>query len=262
MTSEAAVLFEARGPVGWLILNRPKAMNAINLEVVACVEKYVAQIAADDSIRAVVITGRGPAFCAGGDLKEVLEGQKAGPGELTFTDKATAAFGKLRDLKKPVIAALNGITMAGGLETAMCADLVIAAEDAQIGDAHANFGVFPGGGGAAILPRLIPPNVAKYLLFTGETMSAKDLQAFGFINKVVPGDKLEETTQKLAEKIAAKSPIALRRMKEVVRTSQDATRAEALRHELLCMEAQMRTHDFVEGIKAFSEKRKPEFKGY
>jgi len=260
--SSDQMLFEQRGPVAWLTLNRPEAMNSINLAMISAYEEYLPKIASDDSIRVLVITGRGQAFCAGADLKEVLASKALPPGEPTFLDRGLAVFSTLRNLGKPVIVALNGITMAGGLETAICGDIVLAAEDARIGDCHANYGVFPGGGGASILPRLIPKNVASYLLFTGKTLTAKQMQEYGFVNQVVPADKLEEAAQKLGELIASKSPLALRRMKEVVRTSQDATRADALRHEYLEMQNQMRSWDFTEGLKAFSEKRNPEFKGY
>ncbi|MFT3755683.1 MAG: enoyl-CoA hydratase/isomerase family protein [Pseudoxanthomonas sp.] len=261
MSSEQ-MLFEQRGPVAWLTLNRPEAMNSINLAMISAYEEYLPKIASDDSIRVLVITGRGPAFCTGADLKEVLAGAKAAPGEPTFLDRGLKVFAALRNLGKPVIIALNGITMAGGLETALSGDIVIASEDAKIGDCHANFGVFPGAGGAAILSRLIPKNVANYLLFTGKTLSAKQMQEYGFVNEVVPADKLEEAAQKLGELIASKSPLALRRMKEVVRTAQDSSRDDALRHEYLEMQNQMRSWDFTEGLKSFAEKRKPEFKGY
>jgi enoyl-CoA hydratase len=260
--SEAAILFDVRGAVAWLTFNRPKAMNSINLEMMELLEEFIPKVAEDPAIRVLVVTGRGPAFCAGADLKTVIDSNNSAQvGEPNFMDRTNAVFGTLRNMPKPVIMALNGITMAGGLETTLCGDIVIAAETAQIGDAHANFGVFPGGGGASILPRRIPANVANYLLFTGKTLSAHEMHRYGFVNEVVPADKLEEATQELAELIASKSPLALRRMKEVVRTSQDKPRDDALHHEFLQMLTHMRSYDMAEGLKAFTEKRKPEFKG-
>ena len=169
--TEEVLLFEVAGAVARLTLNRPKAMNAMNMALVAELDRRLAQIAVDDAIRVLVVAGTGPAFCAGADLKEVLASQKAEPREADFLDRADATLACLRNFPKPVIAALNGVTMAGGLEMAMCADIVIAAESAVIGDAHANFGVYPGAGGAAVLPRIIPQNVAMYLLLTGKTLS-------------------------------------------------------------------------------------------
>ena len=170
-------------------------------------------------------------------------------------------MGPLRDFPKPVIAALNGITMAGGLELAMCCDIVLASQQAKIGDAHANFGVYPGAGGAAVLPRLIPQNVAKYLLFTGKTLSADEMKTYGLVNEVVPADELDEAVAELAKLIASKSPIALRRMKEVANGSLDKSRDAALEHEQVLFRKHQRSHDMAEGLRAFSEKRSPEFKG-
>jgi enoyl-CoA hydratase len=259
--SEVALQFETRGPVAWLTLNRPEAMNALNLEVVSLYEKYLPQIAADDNIKVLVITGKGSAFCAGADLKEVLATAALPPGEQDFLDRLCAVFDILRDLPKPVIVAINGTTLAGGLETSLCADIIIAAEGAQIGDAHANYGVYPGGGGAALLPRVIPQNVAKYLLLTGKTLSAEDMQRYGFVNEVVPKHQLTETTQKLAELIAEKSPLALKRMKEVANAANDASRSTALAHEQVMLRKHQRSYDVVEGLNAFTEKRKPKFLG-
>jgi enoyl-CoA hydratase/carnithine racemase len=143
----------------------------------------------------------------------------------------------------------------------MCADIVVASQEAKIGDAHANFGVYPGAGGAAVLPRLVPQNVAKYMLLTGKTLSAQEMQNYGFVNEVVPADQLVEATQKLAESIAQKSPIALRRMKEVANASLDKSRDAALEHEQVMLRKHMRSYDMAEGLKAFAEKRAPEFKG-
>ena len=255
----SALLYETRGAVAWLTLNRPKAMNTISLDMIALYEKYLPQISADDSIRVLVVTGVGKAFCAGADLTQVLENVETG--EPDFLDRICAVLDILRDFPKPVVAALNGITMAGGLETAMCADIVVAAEEAQIGDAHANFGVYPGAGGAALLPGLVPHNVAKYLLFTGKTLSAREMLNYGFVNEVVDGEQLIEATQKLADSIARKSPCALRRMKVVANRSVGQSREASLAHEQVMLREHTRSYDFAEGLKAFSEKRKPEFKG-
>ncbi len=261
--SDKALTYTTRGPVAWLTLNRPKAMNSINLQMIALFEQYLPEIAADESIRVLVITGTGRAFCAGADLKEVLESANGKPGEQDFLDRVSDnVWALLRDFPKPVIAALNGMTLAGGLETAMCADIVIAAETAKIGDAHANFGVYPGGGGAAVLPRLVPHNVAKYLLFTGETLTANEMKAYGFVNQVVNDDELATVVQGLAERIAQNSPIALQRMKEVANATLDKSRDQALEHEQVMLRKHQRSFDMDEGLRAFAEKRKPRFKGH
>nr|WP_184465214.1 enoyl-CoA hydratase/isomerase family protein [Zhongshania antarctica] len=258
---ESALKYETRGPVAWLTMNRPQAMNSISLEMTSLYEKYLPEIAADDSIRVLVLTGTGRAFCAGADLKEVLASGSLPPGDADFLERICAVFDALRNFPKPVIASLNGTTMAGGLEAAMCADIVIADEDARIGDAHANFGVYPGAGGASILPRLIPLNIAKYLLLTGKTLSANEMKGYGFVNEVVSGDQLAAATQELAEGIAQKSPIALQRMKIVANATQGESRDVALQHEQVMLRRHMRSYDMAEGLQAFAEKRQPDFKG-
>lgn len=259
--SEEVVLLETIDSVARLTLNRPKAMNSLNAAIVTELERHLIALTADDRVRVVVLTGAGPAFCAGADLKEVLASQNLPAGEADFLDRGGVLYSRLRNFPKPVIAALNGITMAGGLELAMCADIVVAAESATIGDAHANFGVYPGAGGAAILPRLIPLNMAMYLLMTGKSLSAAEMKACGLVCEVHPDAELAEAVLKLAKGIARKSPIALRRMKEVARASSDKSRDEALRHEAVNMRRHMRSFDFQEGLKAFAEKRAPQFQG-
>src|SRR5258706_10025394 len=212
--TEDALLFETLGRVARLTLNRPKAMNSVNLAILAELDRRLTEIAADDEVRVLIVTGAGQVFCAGADLKELVAGQQLGPGEPDFLDRANAVLGRLRNFPKPVIAALNGVTMAGGLELAMCADLVVAAESATIADAHANYGVYPGAGGAAILPRLIPLNMAMYLLLTGKSLSAVEMKACGLASEVHPDEGLAEGALALAKHIARKSPVALRRMKE------------------------------------------------
>lgn len=258
-----ALLVEKRGPIAWLTHNRAEAMNAVSQEMINLYREYLPEIEQDPQIRVLVITGNGPAFCAGADLKQVLDSMQAEAGEADFIDTFVRdVFNPLREFNKPVIAALNGITMAGGLEIALCADLILASESAKIGDGHANFGVFPGGGGAAILPRLLPQNVANYLLFTGKTLSAKVMKEHGLVNEVYPDDQLQEETQKIAELIAAKSPIALQRMKAVARKSLDKTAEAAIDQEMVHFRIHQRSYDMQEGLAAFNEKRKPNFKGY
>lgn len=259
--NEDILLMDIQAPVARLTLNRPKAMNALNLATLAELERRLDEIAGNDAIRAVILTGNGPAFCAGADLKEVLAGADLAPGEADFLDRANSVFGRLRQFPKPVIAALNGVTMAGGLELAMCADIVIAAEGASIADAHANFGVFPGAGGASILPRLIPLNMAMYLLFTGKSLSAAEMKACGLVCEVHPDAELADAALALARHIARKSPVALRRMKEVARSSADKSAADALLHEQVMLRQHMRSADFHEGLRAFGEKRAPQFPG-
>ena len=259
--TQDVVLFETQGAVAVLTLNRPKAMNALNLATLAELESRLAQIAADAALRVLVLTGSGAAFCAGADLKEVLAGAQAEPGQADFLDRANVVFGALRHFPKPVIAALNGVTMAGGLELAMCADLIVAAESATIADAHANFGVYPGAGGAAILPRLIPLNMAMYLLLTGKSLSAADMKACGLVCEVHADADFPAAVQALATHIARHSPIVLRRMKEVARHSADKSGADALLHEQVMLRQHLRTFDFQEGLQAFAEKRRPAFQG-
>jgi len=250
-----------KGSTAWFVLNRPDDMNALNDEIIASLDSLLDEAMSDGKIRCLVITGSGRAFCAGADLKSTTGDKSLPPGEPDFIDRVGAVFNKLRHCSKPVIASLNGYTMAGGLEMAMCCDLVVACESAKIGDAHANFGVYPGAGGAAILPRLVPANVAKYLLFTGKLLSASEMNLYGFVNEVVADEKLEENTQALADLIATKSPLSLSRMKAVANSTSGQTADAALQQEQVLFRQHMRSADAAEGLSAFAEKRTPQFEG-
>jgi enoyl-CoA hydratase/carnithine racemase len=257
------IMLECRNAGAWITLNRPKEMNAISLKMLDELEAAFDHCLSNDAIRAIVLTGSGPAFCAGADLNGFLASMRATKvGEKDFLDRIGDVFGLLRRIPKPVIAALNGATLAGGLELAMCCDIIFAAESAKIGDAHANFGVFPGAGGTAILPKKIGINRAKYLLFTGTFLSAAELERYGLVNRVIPDNMLMEEVENFIKILVLKSPLVLRRMKEVANASLDQNQDASLRHEMLELRQHLRSYDLEEGLNAFEEKRNPEFKGY
>ncbi|MCM3562762.1 enoyl-CoA hydratase/isomerase family protein [Hydrogenophaga intermedia] len=266
MSATTTIRVEQRAGVAWITLDRPDAMNALSDTMCAELLAAVERIESDAAIRVVVLTGSGRAFCAGADLKGLSEHTSirgaADDPLLKFLELAAGMMERLRAVPKVTIAALNGLTMAGGLELAMACDLILAAESARIGDAHVNFGVFPGAGGAAVLPRRIGAPAAKYLLFTGDTMSAAELVPLGLINRVVPDALLLAEAEKLAARIASKSPLVLRRMKQAVADGLEQPQAAALRMERLVLEAHRHSHDLAEGLEAFVGKRKPEFRGY
>jgi enoyl-CoA hydratase len=167
----------------------------------------------------------------------------------------------LLSLPKPVIAAVNGVCCGGGLELAMMCDFIVAAASARIGDAHANFGALPGGGATVRLPRIVGVNWARYLMYTGDLYPAAEMAAIGLVNRVVEDSQLESEVQALAEKIASKSPLGLRRMKMLINDGLDMPADLAMKMEKLVSAEHMRSNDAAEGGRAFKEKRKPEFRG-
>ena len=258
--TEPELIIQRHGATVWLALNRPQAMNALNFGLVDALLPQLQTLAQDDSVRVLVITGSGKAFCAGADLKNLNEPKQ--PGEKDILDRVVELLDTVRSFPKPVIGAVNGLALAGGMELMMCCDLIYAAESARIGDAHCNYGIVPGGGGAAIMPRLLPLPIAKYLLFTGEFLPAQKLLQYGLLNDVVPDDQLFDAVSTVADIISQKSPIGLQRAKRVANEALDKTTADALRDERLASRDQFRSWDYREGISAFLEKRKPEFRGY
>ena len=263
MAANSGIVCERRGAGAWIRLNRPDALNALSFSLLRELGDALAQARSDDAVRALVITGTGRAFCAGADLKEVAEMQaRAKPGDPDFLDLVQIVFGELRAFPKPVIAAVNGLAIAGGMELIMACDLVFAAENARLGDGHSNFGVFPGAGGAAIMPRRLGRKRAKYLLFTGDHMSAREMQDMGLVNRVIPDAELVSAVEACVEKLAQKSPAVLRRMKAVANRSMDQDQQAALTDELLNLRDHSRSYDMQEGLAAFREKRKPVFKGH
>lgn len=257
------VIYETRSSGAWIRINRPQAMNSLSTEVLDGIMAGLEKARADSAVRAVVLTGTGKAFCAGADLKEILSfrGEELIRGHREFLAHANAMFDAVETFPKPVISAVNGLALAGGLELILCGDLAVASETAKLGDAHANYGILPGGGGSVRLPRTVGPMMANYLFFTGDFLPASRLVACGLVNEVVPADVLETRVAELVEVIATKSPLGLARLKQLVRDGLAQEVPTALRLELLTSEAHAHSEDFVEGLTAFSEDRSPKFVG-
>jgi enoyl-CoA hydratase len=242
------------GDVAWLCLNRPVAMNALDRSLAAALSEAIDTAAKDPEVLVVVLTGTGRAFCAGADLKALQSQIQTSSAETPdLLDVIVGAFNRVRQCGKPVIAALNGAALAGGLELALCCDVIFAAQSARIGDAHSNYAMFPGGGGAAVLPGRIGIHRAKALLFSGDDLPAETLREWGLVYQVVADAELDEVVLAFARKLARKSPQVLRGMKAVVDQAVRPGEALALRSELLMLRDHMRTAEFREGLMRFGQ---------
>lgn len=262
MSNDNLLVEDVRGSVTWLRLNRPARLNALNKELCKQIEASFNFHAQRDDTRVVVLAANGRAFCAGADLTVLLadlDSQSEARPDLI--DCIFAALESLRRFPKPIVAALNGHTVAGGLELAMCCDVLFASEDAQIADGHAAYGMFPGGGGAAILARRIGLNRAKAMLFGGDSLPARVLVDWGLIHAVVPTDQLDSVVSSYAQKLACGSPRVLEQMKSIANATVDADAFIHLRSELLALRDHMRSEDFREGLAGFKERRRPIFSG-
>lgn len=264
MSDNNTILLERKCRVGWVTLNRPKAMNAVSPDMLDAFDATLNSIEHDTGIGAVVITGAGDAFCAGADLKAMRRFTESGDAEAENADyvsRYSATMRRLELFPMPVIAAINGVTVAGGLEMLLCCDFAIAAAGVRIGDGHMRYALMPGGGSSVRLPRKVGPGMAKYLLLSGDLVPAEELLACGLLLRVVAPTMLREDAQALAEKLASRSPLALRRMKRLIDDGLEMPLDVALRHEVATHAAHALSEDRREGLAAFVEKRPPNFTG-
>lgn len=252
--------YEKSEGIAIITLNRPKSMNAINREFICELGRLIDEIANDDEISAVIITGSEKFFAAGGDIKEISE--IGTPIEAhRFVNSVQSLFNKIESLEKPVIAAVSGLAFGGGCELALACDIRLAAENASFGQPEIKIGVLPGGGGTQRLPRLIGVGRAKELLYTGDIIDANEAYRIGLVNKVVATSSLMDEAKKMALKLAQQPTIALKMIKTSVNKGINMDLPSALAHEARCFEILFSTEDQKEGFKAFVEKRKPNFKG-
>jgi len=254
------ILYEKSERVATITLNRPEALNAFSKEVVEEVSQALEDAKNDENIRVVVLTGAGEkAFSAGADIKAMIGMNAIKARELSLMGEKLCLA--LENLEKPVIAALNGYAVGGGLEVAMSCDLRIASENARVGQTEINIGLIPGWGGTQRLTRLIGRTKAKELVFTGRMIDAKTAEQLGILNMVVPADKLKETVRQFALDLTTKAPVAIRVAKALINKGADESLDSALALEREGFSVVASTEDLQEGVKAFTEKRKPTFKG-
>ncbi|MEM3617715.1 MAG: enoyl-CoA hydratase-related protein [Candidatus Bathyarchaeia archaeon] len=254
------IIYEKSEGIATITINRPEALNAFNAEVVSEILQALEDVMADESVRVVVLTGAGEkAFSAGADIKAMKGMNTLKARELSqMGEKLCSA---LENLEKPVIAAINGYALGGGLEVAMACDLRIASENARMGQTEINIGLIPGWGGTQRLTRLIGATKAKELIFTGKMIDAKTAEQLGLVNMVVPQDKFRETVHQFALELAQKAPVAIKVAKALINKGAEISLDAAIVLEREGFSVVASTEDLQEGVSAFIEKRKPVFKG-
>ncbi|MBB4304484.1 enoyl-CoA hydratase [Rhodobium orientis] len=250
------IVVETRGKVGLVTLHRPKAMNALNSELIAELTKALDTFDADEKIGCVVITGSEKAFAAGADIKEMSS--------LTYVDAYKDDFISTWDRvarnRKPVIAAVAGYALGGGCELAMMCDIIIAAENAKFGQPEITLGVMPGAGGTQRLTRFVGKSKAMEMCLTGRMMTAEEAESSGLVSRVLPLDEMLDDALATAAKIADFSLPAVMMTKEAVNRAYETTLAEGTRFERRLFHSLFGTEDQKEGMQAFVEKRSPQFR--
>lgn len=258
--SEEVVLYEVKNRVGYVTLNRPGAMNSLNMEVRKALVDIFQRVGEDPEVWVVIVTGAGErAFSAGADITEFT--QERTPME-TLKNRLSYDFRHvMTHQEKPIVAAVNGYALGGGLELALACDIIIASEKASFGLPEVTVGVFPGGGGTQRLPRLVGRLKAMEMILTGERVDAQEAYRIGLANKVVPPGELMKAAEEMAAKIMSRGPVAVRMARQSVLRGAEMHLDEAIRVDQYLTSLVFTSEDRKEGATAFKEKRPPQFKG-
>jgi enoyl-CoA hydratase len=254
------LVYEKKGSIGILTVNRPEKMNALSNQLISELRSFLSEIESDDELKVLIVTGAGDkAFVAGADIGELVE-RDAIAGSKVSRERQDV-FSRIENLPVPSIAAVNGYALGGGLELALACSMRICSENARFGAPEVKLGIIPGDGGTQRLPRLVGKGRAMEMILTGDFIDAQEAFRIGLVNRVVPPENLLQQTLELAEKIASRPPLAVRFAKEAVNKSieggaESGYALESYLHALTCS-----TEDKKEGVTAFLEKRKGQFKG-
>ena len=257
------VLESRQGAVTMLVMNRPEKLNALNNELSTALNEVLVRIANDASVHVVVLTGAGRAFCAGGDLGAIGKGrERSDSTELApILRSGMQAVLNLRTMPQPVIAAINGPAAGAGMNLALAADIRLAVDGSVFGQNFAKVGLFPDYGGTYFLPQLVGPSVAAEMFYTGEMIDAATAHRLGIINHLFPADQFEGAVAAFARKIADGPQLAIRAVKKSIFHAQKDELMQALEREVEVQLKCFHSHDCLEGIRAFLEKRPPKFQG-
>ena len=252
------IIVSKEGALGMITLNRPQAMNALSTKLVTELISALNDFEKDDGVRCLVITGSERAFSAGADIKEMAEMTAV---KMTMTGHFFPLWDKVGRYPKPIVGALSGFVLGGGLELAMSLDVLVASETTQLGQPEIDIGVMPGGGGTQRLTRAVGKYKAMEMILTGKRIGAEEAKALGLVSRVVPKEAYLEEAKKVANEIASKSPVAIRLAKMAVNKAFEMGLSEGIDFEREVFYLLFASEDKDEGMQAFMEKRKPEFKG-
>jgi enoyl-CoA hydratase len=258
--SEPAILSSVEGAIGFITINRPEKLNALDLATLEAMEEALAKLEADSAVRVIIFTGAGKAFVAGGDIAD-LNSRQGLAHYIEFAEHIHRVFRRIELCDKPTIGAVNGWALGGGAELMLVLDIRIVSDAARVGVPEIKLGLFPGAGGTQRLIRQIPLCQAKELMFAGEHVSAEEAVALGLANRVVAADELLPACKALADKIAQKSPLALKLLKRTLAAGADMALPSALAHEQAMVSLTLDSADAHEGCSAFLEKRDATFNG-
>ena len=251
------ILTETRNRVGLITLNRPQALNALNNPLMREVMEALEAFDNDDAVGAIVITGSEKAFAAGADIKEMADKSATA----MMDQDHVAVYGRIRAVQKPVIAAVSGWALGGGCEVALSCDMIVASESAKFGQPEITIGVIPGAGGTQRLTRAVGKALAMEMILNNRTLSAQEAYQFGLVNRLVPVESYLEEAIQLADEIASRAPLAVRAAKRMVNQAYERTLSEGLAEEKQVFYNLFASEDQKEGMRAFVEKRKPQWKG-
>lgn len=257
MATEDLVMIERIDTVGLIRLNRPQVLNALSSELLEALMQALVSLDQDAQIRSMVITGSERAFAAGADIKEMADASAV---EMFLQDNV-AKFDRIRQIKKPVIAAVSGYCLGGGCELALSCDMIIASETARFGQPEITIGVIPGAGGTQRLPRMVGKAIAMEMILNNRTLTAQEALHHGLVNRVVPVESYLQQALDLAAQIAQRAPVAVRLAKEAVNQAYESYLSAGLAAERRAFYFLFASQDQSEGMAAFLEKRKPDWKG-